>query len=422
MSLDISAATSVLKETYPNGIVPIDYAESRTLALIKKEKGTLIEGPFGAGFAQPIKYGNPSAGSATYAVGYAESETESSRYKRWFLTPGELFQFARVSGQLIRRSAGSGSFIKALVSEIENAKTALTRMISIVLDRDGWGTLATIGSVSTSTVTTVTLTYPWMARFFEIGMSVCASASKNGAVLKSPTAAKYCKITAVDVSAGTLVLDKDMTTTSGTAFAANDYLFRYGDREDSASPTKLVPCGFQSFLPDAAGDRTTLFTVDQTLSARLGGLRRSATTSGGTIEEALLDASADIDAMGGKSTHCVLGTNTYAKLNKSLLNKVYADMEDMDGAALGFKGIVIQGASGDFVCYSDSAFSETRARLFNVADIGIIHTGDDLAFLDQTDGLQFREVPGTDDWMARLVSSFQFHLDAPGHAEVVTDL
>jgi hypothetical protein len=419
MSLDVTAAQSILRETYPNGIVEIDYKKAKTLALLRKEKGTLVEAPFGYGFKIPIKYSNPQAGSATYANGYAQAATEYTRYSNWFLTPGELFQFARVSGALIRRSQGVGSFVKAIVSEIENTKTALTRYCEMYLDGDGFAALGQIGSIST---TTITLKYPWMTRFFEIGAALVASEANATADLRAPTgpAVKYAKVVKRNAAAGTLLMDTDMTV--GDAWAANDYLFRFGDRLDSASATRLVPCGFGGFLPDTDAKRSaSFFNVDQTLSERLGGLRRSATTSG-NMEEALLDVSADIDAEGGTTTHCVLGANTHAKLGKSLLNKTYMDIEDMDGVKLGFKGIVIQGASGDFLVYSDSAFQETRARLFDVEDVGIQHTGDDLCFIDQTDGLMVREIAGTDDWGARVVSSFQFHVDAPGHAAVVTDL
>jgi len=420
MSLDVSSAQSILRETYPNGIVEIDYKKAKTLALLRKEKGTLVEAPFGYGFKIPIKYSNPQAGSATYATGYAEAATEYSRYTNWFLTPGELFQFARVSGALIRRSQGVGSFVKAIVSEIENTKTAITRYVEMYLDGNGFGALGQIGSIST---VTITLKYPWMTRMFEIGTALVASESVSGADLRDPTTSptvQYAKVTARNAAAGTLTMDTDMTV--GDAWAANDYLFRRGDRQDSASPSRIVPCGFEGFLPDTDGARSaSFFNVDQTLSERLGGLRRSATLSG-NLEEALLDMSADIDAAGGTTTHCVLGANTYAKLAKSILNKTYFDIEDMDGVKLGFKGIVIQGPSGDFVCYSDSAFAEGRARLFDVEDVGIQHTGDDLCFIDQTDGLMVREIAGTDDWGARVVSSFQFHVDAPGHAGVVTDL
>lgn len=418
MSLGVTEAASILKETYPNGVIDIDYSRAKTLALLKKSKGKLVEGSFGTAFKVPIKYSNPQAGSATFATGYAQAATEKSRYTHWYLTPGELFQFARVEGALLRRAEGPGAFVKALVSEIENAKTAMTRYIEMYLDGDGYGNLGTIGSIST---TTVTLTNSWMVRFFEIGMTIVASSSNAGAVLRAPTAGKYTKITARSVSAGTITTADDMSS-GGTPWAANDYLFRYGDREDSATPSRLIPCGFSGFVPDAAGSlSSSFFSVNQTLSERLGGLRASAAV-GGAIEEALLDMSADIDAQGGQSTHCVMGSSTFTKLTKAVLNKLWVDVEDQEGMKLGVKGLVLQGASGDILCYGDSAFQEGRARIFDLGDVGIMHCQDDLVKLEEKDGLMIREIAGSDDWMARIVASYQFHLDAPGHAGVVTGL
>ena len=416
MSLDVTAAASILRETYPKGIVEIDYSRAKTLALLKKGRGTLVEGDFGTAFKQPIKYGGPQAGSSSYTIGYAQAATENSRYTHWYLTPSELFQFARVSGAIIRRSQGPGAFVRALVSEIENAKLSLTRFVEQYLDGDGFGALGTISSIST---VTVTMTYPWMVRFFEIGMSICASSANSTAVLKAPTIGKYTKITARSVSAGTLTTADDMSS-GGTPWAANDFLFRYGDRADSASATMQVPCGFAGFLPDTDAARSTsFFNVNQTLTERLGGLRA---TANGSIEEAILDMSADIDSQGGQTTHAVMGSKTFTKLGKSLLNKVYADVVDADNMKIGVQGIVIQGASGDILCYGDSAFKEGRIRLFDLADIGILHTQDDLVKLEQMDGLQFRQIDGTDDWMARIVASYQFHLDAPGHAGTITGI
>jgi hypothetical protein len=418
MSLDVSAAASILKETYPNGIVDIDYSRAKTLALLKKSKGTLVEGDFGTAFKVPIKYGGPQAGSATFATGYNQAATESTRYTHWYLVPAELFQFARVSGALVRRSQGPGAFVKALVSEIENAKLSLTRYIEMYLDGDGFGALGQVGSISG---TTITLADASQVRFFEIGMTICASSSNAGAVLRAPTVGKYTKITARSVSAGTITTAGDMSS-GGTPVVANDYLFRYGDREDASSPTRQIPTGFAGFLPDTAGALSaSFFGVNQTLTERLGGLRSSATTSG-SLEEAILDMSSDIDAQGGQTTHAVMGSATFTKLGKSLLNKVWADVEDQQGMKLGVKGIVIQGASGDILCYGDSAFKETRARLFDINDVGIQHTQSDLVKLENMDGLQFRQIEGTDDWMARIVASYQFHVDAPGHAGAIINM
>ena len=425
MTFDPTAANAVLKQTYPNGIVPIDYARAKTLALLKKSKGTVVSGPFGAGFVQPLKYGNPQAGSATYATGYAQADTESSRYQQWFLTPGELFQFARVNGKLTRISEGTGSFVNAMVSEIENARNALTRMCEIFLGGNGYGALGQIDATATSvSTTTCVLKEPWMARMFEIGMSLVASSSSSGdgynALRGTPTAVK---VTKVDASAGTITLAT--APDSASSWAVSDYLYRAGDRANTGSgaAARLVPCGFGAFIPKTAPTAgQLLFTVDQSLSVRTGGNRRDASTGGGNIEEVLLDTSADIDAQGGVTTHCVVGTKTHAKLVKSMLNKTYFDVEDIDGAPLGFRGVLLAGASGDMLCYSDGAFPEGVAWQFSIDDVGIIHTGKDLITLEEKDGLQFREVAGSDDWMARLVSSWQFYCDAPGHAGVAYNL
>lgn len=415
MTLDTTAAAAVLKQTYPDGIIPIDYARAKTLALLKKTRGAVVSGPFGAGFVQPLKYGNPQAGSADYTTGYNQSATEFTRYSQWFLTPGELFQFARVAGKTTRVSEGVGSFVNAMVSEIENAKNALTRVCEIALGGDGYGCLGQIDQTASSvSSTTLLLKEKWMSRFFEIGMSLVAAASNSANALRSATP---IKVTAVNDGALTMA-----AAGNTQSWAVGDYLFRAGDRQNSATPDRIVPCGFGAFLsPTAPTAGQKLFTVDQSLSVRTGGNRRDATLSG-NMEEALLDLSADIDAQGGVTTHCVMGTKTLTKLAKSMLNKVYFDIEDIDGQPLGFRGVLLAGASGDMLCYSDGAFPEGVAWQFSIDDVGIIHTGKDMIVLEEKDGLQFREVAGSDDWMARLVSSWQFYNDAPGHAGVCYNL
>jgi hypothetical protein len=62
------------------------------------------------------------------------------------------------------------------------------------------------------------------------------------------------------------------------------------------------------------------------------------------------------------------------------------------------------------------------AYQFGLDDVGILHTGKDMIYIEEKYGLMFREVAGTDDWQSRLVSSWQFYNDAPGHAGVCYDL
>ena len=414
MSLDLTAAASILKETYPDGVVELDYKKSKFLALLQKNKGTLQSSPFGAHFNVPVKYGNPQAGSGDYATGYAEASTESTRYKSWAVTPGEAFQFARINGSAIRRGEGVGSFVKMVVGEIENAKSALQRQLEIMLFRAGWGLTGQIKSGSATSGAATTLAYPWQARMFEIGESLVASASINAATLRSATA---LKVVGRNPVTGVITLSAAGNTQS---MAADDYLFRIGDRQNSSSPTAIVPMGLDGWLPQSAPGATTFYSVDRTADTRLGGLRHDAANSG-NMEEALLDLSALIDAEGGSSTHCVMGPDTYNKLVKSLLNKTYVDITT-DDPKIGFKGIMIQGASGDITCFSDSACPEGIAYMFDISEIELRYAGKDLVTIDETDGLMVRKVAGADDFMADLVTCCSLIVPAPGHAGVVYGL
>src|ERR1700752_458453 len=202
MGLDLTTGAAILKKTYADGIVELDYSKSKTLTLLKKRKGTLVSSPYGDSFNIPVQHGNPQAGSATYATGYNQATTESTRYKNWAVTPGTVFHFADVSGDIVRRGAGVGSFVTALTSEIENAKAAIQRIMEICLFKGGFGDLDQLSATAAvGSATGVALGQPWMGRVVETGMSVVFSASESANVLRGVTPVK---VTGRHAAAGTL--------------------------------------------------------------------------------------------------------------------------------------------------------------------------------------------------------------------------
>src|SRR3954464_13449749 len=163
MGLDLTTGANILKKTYPDGIVDLDYSRSKTLTLLRKKKGALIKTPFGDSFNVPVQHGNPQAGSATYATGYNQATGTSSKYKNWAVTPGTNFHFADVSGDIVRRGEGVGSFVDALTSEIENAKKAIQRIMEICLFKGGFGDLFQLSaSAGVGSASGVALAFPWM--------------------------------------------------------------------------------------------------------------------------------------------------------------------------------------------------------------------------------------------------------------------
>lgn len=408
MSLDMTAAAAVLKRTYADGIVELDYKKSKTLAMIKKNKGSLTKSPYGEGFVEPVKHGNPQAGSATYATGYNQAASEATKYKAWFVTPATLFQFARVNGDVTRRADGTGSFINAITSEIENAKDAMMRIMEICLFKGGFGDLAQLSATATvGSATGVALAQPWMVRFVETGTSVVFSASESANVLRGATPVK---ITGRHAAAGTLDFSF-APNTAGTAAAVSDFMFRDGDRQNSATPTRLMPTGFKGWLPQTAPSSTLFNGVDRTVDDRLGGLRQDATLSG-SIEEAFMDACTLVTAEGGEVSHFVLGPTTFNRLAKSMQNRIdYVEQETDIG--IGIPGFRIRGQ--DAMVYFDSAMEEGTSYGFNIDEVELRYAGKDLCYLVEDDGLPFRRVAAVDEWLSELVSCWNLILPAPGH-------
>lgn len=414
--LDVSQASAILKKTYPGGVVDIDYRKSKTLSLLKKNKGSMVSTPFGESFDVPVKHGNPQAGSATYGTGYAQAPNEQSRYSKWIVTPATVWHFADVAGDITRRGASTGSFVDAMASEIENAKDAMRRIMEIILFKGGFGDLARLSSTAAvGSATGVALENKWMVRFVEKGMSVVFANSEGASVLKGTTPVK---VTGRSVSAGTLNFSA-APNQAGTLAAVSDYMFRDGDRQNSGTPSRLLPTGFKAWLPQAAPGSTAFHGLDRTLDDRLGGLRHDASLSG-SIEEAFMDGSTLVSAEGGEVSHYVMGPETYNKIAKSLAGRI-EPIEMSGDVGIGVKGFRLKDGSGAMF-YSDNACEEGLSYGYNIEDIEIRYAGEDFCYLEQKDGMTFRRVAGQDLWRAELVSCWNFILPAPGQAVVIFNL
>lgn len=415
MGDSITTANAVMRRLYADGVIELDYKKSKTLSLLKKSKGTMSKTPFGEMFCIPVKHGNPQAGSATYATGYGQSATENNRYAQWQITPKTMFHFGELEGDFIRRGASEGSVVEAMTSVVEGAKSAFQRILENQLFKGGFGDLFQLAaSANVGSATGVVVAQKWMVRNVEKGMKVVFSQSESGHGLRGTTSVK---VLGRSVSAGTLDFNI-APNTAGTAAANSDFGFRDGDRQDSATPSRLCWQGFKAWVPTVAPGSTAFNGVVRNVDDRLGGLRVNASESG-SIEEAFMDAEAAVDSEGGKLSHFVMGRDTFNKLAKSMQNHVeYAEITTDMG--IGIPGFRLRGS--DAVFYWDSACEEGVAYGFNIEEVELLYANNDLVKVEQTDGLTFREVAGTDNWKCRLVTCSDFTMPAPGHAVVVYNL
>lgn len=145
----------------------------------------------------------------------------------------------------------------------------------------GFGELAG-SAISGVSGATFTVSNGAVVHFVE-GMPLVFSSTLDTAVLRSGTA---IKVTAVDYATGVVTCDTNLSTPGGVN---GDFVFLAGDRQNSATPSRLCPVGLRHWLP------TVRPVTDTNISTLEGTVRSTNSRSyGGFVDGTALD---DIDAM-----------------------------------------------------------------------------------------------------------------------------
>jgi hypothetical protein len=188
--------------------------------------------------------------------------------------------------------------------------------------------------------------------FIQKGMQLAFSASKAGAVLDSSS---VVTVTGVDEDANVVTTD---TTLSGmtTALATGHYVFRYGDRQNSATPSRIALTGFGGWIPPS-GSRPSasesFFGVDRSvLPTRLAGQYWSAGTP--APEEVMIEMCHRVTRRGHGLTHAFVPPAFYRALVKQMQGRVTIPIVDvMATQKIGFRGVQIVNADAEFVVIPD---------------------------------------------------------------------
>ncbi len=397
MALDLTSFAAAMKELYtPDKLQELVLTDRPLLAIVPKD-----ESFFGSHANQPTLIGNPQNTSATFLTGQAGTTT--STLKAFLVTRASYYGFATIDNQTIKASANdAGAFAKALEVEIDGAMNSVSNSIAQQLYRGGWGSIGQIGSINS---TVVTLTQASSAFNFEIGMGVVFAATEAASALNSATAVT---ITAVDRSAGTITL----SGTTGSP-AATNFIFRAGDRQNSATPARLVISGIEAWVPFTAptsGD--SFFSVDRTVDSRLYGNRLDATAL--PIEEALIGGIEKSVANSGNPDYVFMNPIQYAGLTKALGSKVqYIDLE-VPNTKIGFRGIEVQGPKGAVKVMQDIWCPGNRAYVVESKNM-LLHSLGAVPQLFDTDGLESLRTSNADSVDVRITSYAQLRILQPSH-------
>lgn len=380
---------AALKEYYTDDAVEnMVYKDNPFFALVPK-----MEEFFGRNLPVPIIYGNPQGRSANFGRAQTRGQISNTAVKQFTLTRVKDYAVATIDNETIEASKNdSGAFLEAATVEIDGAIQSLTRSLATAQYHSGYGDIGVIGSIST---TTITLATTEDVTNFEIGMELDLSASQAANTLRAyGSSGNGLIITGVNRSTGVLTFAYNVTdATNGipTATAA-DYIFVRGDRQNSATPSRLKLAGLEAWIPYTSPSSTTFFGVDRSVDpTRLGGQRLDGISM--PIEEGLITLATLIGREGGSPTHCFLNFSKYADLEKSLGAKVqYVDLKMGD---IGFRGIRINGPKGEIKVLPDQNCPLNRAYILQLDTWKHCSLGKPVRVID-TDGLKMLRQVGSD--------------------------
>jgi len=293
----------------------------------------------GASLQVVFEYGNPQGGSATFAT--AQANASQVRVGSLQLTRVNDYHVATIDGEAIEATRGdAGAFLQALKAKIDGAMNALSNSIETKLFRNGTGSIAVAGTIST---TDETLAQIHEINNFEVGMEVVASAADGGA-LRTGSAT----ITAINRSKGVLTTDSNWTSQI-TSFAAGDYLSREGDAQNGGS-SKTAIAGLSAWFPASVSPGESFFGLDRSIDSRLYGVYLDESASAAPLEEIYIDAVSDSAALLEGAPSVILHHHVqHRRLVKELGSKrVYSDdlgARSAKGpvAGIGYRALMLEG-------------------------------------------------------------------------------
>lgn len=401
---DLTAFDAALKVHYTSDRVEdMVYRDNPFLALVPK-----YERFGGRNLPIPIVYGNPTGRSKTFSTAKTAGGTSGSGSKitDFVLTRVKDYGIATIDNETMLASEGdANAFMEAATTEIDGIINAVTRSLAINLFRTS---AASIGQVlaepaETASTFTVTLTNIEDISVAEVGEEhVIYSALSGGSIRTSDGTDDEWTVAAVNRSTG--VITYTGTYDASGTIAANDYIFKQGDRGLGIS-------GLEDWFPSSAPGATSFFGVDRSVdTTRLGGQRLDGTSL--PIEEALIEGDAIVCREGMKVTHFFMSHKKLSELKKSLGSKVqYVNLAA--NPRISFPGVLVDGNKGPIKCVADHNCPDSRIFGVNFDYLKFYSIGKAVRVLD-TDGLAMLRQSDDDGVEVRYGFYGQLGCRAPG--------
>ena len=401
-ALGMQEISGILKQIYDGQkLAVLYYKNNPLLGMIKKKTDfygevyplpTIVETPTGisnlfANAQLPNQLANAGSGTA--------GNQGPAKFVKFMLTRASVYGVHVIDRQAMLSAANNiGSFVNGQMATMDAMIQGVSNLISTQIYRSGSGSIGsiqTIGSGATANGV-ITLVNPTDIRYFTAGQIMYAT-SVDPTQGSTPTQrAGIAYVQSLNRAKGQLTVGDATSATptttpqSPTAWAAGDYL-QISGTSPLAGPTVnggLVPValtGIAAWIGNSQNISSSdvFFGVNRSYDTwRLGGGFYDGSQNGQSVEEALYDASTQLFMEGGYPTHCFVGPNAYAALQKSMAarNIFETEMPGPTGengeAHIYFKGISIQGAGSNFTVIADRSCPPYTGYLIEHGRLGSI--------------------------------------------------
>lgn len=400
MVSSVSTVSSLFKTVYKDGVENVAYKSRPAFALMKKDKSFP-----GSTKDIALLHGNPVNEGATLTQSLAMDT--SSQAVRFALPRKAVYGSVSISTEAILASASDqGAFVRLFKNESDGLINHLSNNWETYVFGSGFGDL---GRTTETSGTSITLMTADDVVNFEIGnVLVFAEAPSSGALRGSGGSVT---VTAVNRATGVLTVNANLNTISG--LVSGDYIFKKSTRQDSATPSALLPVGFAGWVPSSAPSSTSFFGVDRSVDpTRLGGQR--VVGSSAPMDEVAIDAASIVYREGGSASHLFMNTSDKASFVKGLGAKLQYSQADVMVGKVGFRSLIIEGDSGPIQVHSSPKCPRGQAWMVDLSTWAICSLGDPIRNLGEAiDGLQILRDATSDSGTIRLGGYGNIYCVAP---------
>ena len=444
-ALGMQEIAGILKQVYDGQkLAKLYYTNNPAFAMFKKKTDF-----YGETYPLPTIYETPSGIANLFANAQLVNQLVNggsgtagnqgpAKFIKFMLTRASLYGVHVIDRQaMLAASQNIGAFVNGQMATMDAMVQGVANLASQQLYRSGSGSIGQIQSIGSGAALNgqITLVNPTDARYFTVGQVVIAT-SVDPLPNTNPTQrAGYGFVQSINRIKGQVTVGDATSATptttpqSPTGWTAQDFLAINGTSPlngptvaGAQAPVALT--GIAAWIGNSnnISSSDVFFGVNRSPDPwRLAGGFYDGSQNGQSVEEALYDASTQLFMEGGYPTHCFVGPNAYASLQKSMSarnifeTKIEASIEEAGDLPLYFKGITIQGAGSSFTVIADRNCPPFTAYLMTMEDWGLYSLKEFPHVVDD-DGVSFLRQATADAFEFRMAGYGQVGCSAPGHS------